>query len=115
MKLNDPFGRVGRRRDHAYMGFREQMRRRGVDDASAASAVARGMNRLAAQIILVLAAATISLSLLFPPYRGGLLVIAILLLIWVGSSHFQARLHLRRYISEELRQTEPDDTPREER
>lgn len=106
MKLNDPFGRVGRRHSQGYADFRRQLQERGLRDAEALAGLAASMRRSAfAWAALTLLSGTLAM-LLFPAMSAIIGVGVILALLWLGSSWWQARMHLRRYRIEE----HPDTT-----
>jgi len=101
MKLNDPFGRVGRRQSQAYAALRQQLHERGVRDTESLAGLAASMTRSALAWASVTLASGALAMLLFPGLRAVVGVCVVLVLLWLGSSWWQARLHLRRYRIEE--------------
>lgn len=100
MKLNDPFGRVGRRQNQAYTGVRRQLQARGIEDPAAVRKLVRAMSRSALVWSgITLLSSTFAL-VLFPAYRGIIGTVGALILAWIVASWFQAQMHLRRYINE---------------
>lgn len=97
MSLNDPFGRVSRRRQHAYGKFREQLYAQGVATTEALDRAKAGLDRTAGTLTGLIIAATTASTLWFSTARGVLLVCGCLSLLWLGTSYLQTRAHLNRY------------------
>ena len=103
MNLNDPFQRVGRKRQRTYEALRDNLLQQGVRDYDAALMVSNAMSRNATVMSGVVLFATVVLVLIFPNAAGVVFVFALLAAIWIGATFFQARMHLKRYMLEECR------------
>jgi uncharacterized membrane protein YjjP (DUF1212 family) len=97
MKLNDPFGRVGRRQQANYAAVRQQLQAEGVDSIGALDAIERRMTRSFWVMAAGIAATAALIALLLTAWQGISLVFAALGLLWAGSHYLQTRLLLRRY------------------
>jgi hypothetical protein len=110
MKLNDPFGRVGRRQSQAYASLSTQWHQQGVRDAAAVAQVAQTMRRSAGAWIAIILGSGALAMLLFAGLRGMILVLGGLALLWIAVGWLQTRLYLQRYLREECQITDPTDT-----
>jgi uncharacterized membrane protein YjjP (DUF1212 family) len=97
MKLNDPFGRVGRRQQAHYAAVRQQLQAEGVDSLNALDAVEHRMTRSFWVMTAGIAGIAALIALLLPAGQGITLVFAALALLWAGSHYLQTRLLLKRY------------------
>lgn len=100
VQLNDPFGRVSRRQQQAYVGFRKQLRQQGIDSASKVRSARTGLTRTTLRLTLLIAALFGGTAMLFPGLKGVTLVTAGLVLVWLASSFLQTRAHLNNYLNE---------------
>jgi len=100
VKLNDPFGRVGRRQNQAYAGVRQQLQARGIEDPAAVRELIRGVSRSALIWAGVVALSSVIAFVLFPEHQGIMGTLAGLILVWIIANGFQAQMHLRRYIKD---------------
>ncbi len=108
MNLNDPFQRVSRKRQRTYAALRDSLLKQGVHDYDAALVVSNAMSRNAAVLSAILLVATVISVVLFPHAAGIVLILALLAAIWIGTTFFQARMHLKRYMLEECRPSTPN-------
>lgn len=102
MKLNDPFGRVERRKENSYQSLRQSLVESGVDRKESAEALLKGMLKraLVGGVLLVLLVAL--LVALLPQSRAIILLLGLVILFWLLASTLNAYGFIRRYISEEL-------------
>ncbi|MCW8905783.1 MAG: hypothetical protein OQL28_00910 [Sedimenticola sp.] len=106
MKLNDPFGRVERRKENSYQSLRQSLLESGVDRREAAEALLKGMLKRALIGALVLLSLVAILVLLLPQSRAAILLVGLVILLWLLASTLNAYGLIRRYIAEELASTD---------
>lgn len=112
MKLNDPFGRVGRRQEAGYAALKAQLEAGGIDQVTALDAVAQRMTRTAFLFMAIVIVVTLLAALLIPPWRGVVGAFGAVALLWLGTTLFRTRMHLRRYRRElRLSATDPRADP----
>lgn len=97
MKLNDPFGRVGRRQEASYAALKAQLIAEGIDQVSAVDAVMQRMTRMALLFMTITIGVTLLAGLLFAPWWGLVGVLGGITLLWLSATLFRTRTHLRRY------------------
>jgi len=102
LKLNDPFGRVERRKENSYQSLRQSLVESGVVRKEAAEALLKGMLKRALVGTLVLLLLVASLVLLLPQSRAVILLVGLVILLWLLASTLNAYGFIRRYIAEEL-------------
>jgi hypothetical protein len=100
MKLNDPFGRVGRRQQAGYAAVKSQLLAEGISTVAAVEATARRITRSALLFALVVSGLSVLVAGLVPAWRGLTGVFAGLALIWIGATFARTRLHLKRFRAE---------------
>lgn len=119
MSLNDPFGRVSRRREQAYAEFREQLRAQDVLTVEAVRTTQARLSRTSLSLAAIVLGAVVLGGLLFSALRPMLLVLGGLLLVWLGSSFVLTRAQLSRYRMElaagqaSRKTTNPEEIPEE--
>lgn len=101
MKLNDPFGRVSNRNRRNYASLRDRLHQEGIRDIAAVRGFTENMTATAVKLLLLLFGIPLILAVFFPQFRGALLALGILILLWVSVVYLQTRMHLKRYIREE--------------
>jgi len=97
VKLNDPFGRVGRRQQANYAAVRQQLQAEGVGSGGELDAIEQRLSRTFWIAAGVLGGITTLIVALAPAWQGLALVFAALGLLWAGSHFLQTRLYLKRY------------------
>ena len=108
MKLNDPFGRVGRREQAGYAAVKSQLLAEGVSSLDALNASTQRITRsLVLFAFLVIAISALAASTV-PAWRGLIGVFAALSLIWIGTTYVRTRLHLKRFREELEKVGAPD-------
>lgn len=100
MKLNDPFGRVGRREQAGYAAVKSQLLAEGVSSISALDASTRRITRSVVIFALVVIGISVLVASTVPAWRGLIGVFAALGLIWIGATFVRTRLHLKRFRDE---------------
>lgn len=102
MKLNDPFGRVEQRKQNSYQSLRRSLIESGVSGRASAEVLLKGMLRRALYGALIVLLLTAVLVLLLPQSAAVTLAIAVVILLWLLGTTFNAYGFIRRYIDEEL-------------
>ncbi len=97
MKLNDPFGRVGRRDQAKYETIKQQLQSAGIDSTGALTTAQRNINRSVLTLLAVVIGMAALFALLAPATRGIVGTFGALILLWISANYVQTRLHLRRY------------------
>lgn len=100
MKLNDPFGRVGRREQAGYATVKSQLLAEGVSSISALDASTRRITQSVVIFSLVILGISVLVASTVPAWRGLIGVFAALALIWIGATFVRTRLHLKRFRDE---------------
>ena len=113
MKLDDPFGRVGRRQTAGYKAVKSQLLAQGVSNTVELAAVTRRITRSALLFALLVLAVSVMAGLLVPSWRPLIAVFAGLAVIWIGATFLRTRLFLKRFHAEldhaGAAQAQPDD------
>ncbi|MDJ0740051.1 MAG: hypothetical protein QNJ91_10055 [Gammaproteobacteria bacterium] len=97
MSLNDPFGRVARRQEAAYLALREQLRQQGVATEQAAHAARRRLQQTGLRVAAIVIGIALLAAMLAPGLRAVIGILTLLILVWLASSFVQTRAHLSRY------------------
>ena len=100
MKLNDPFGRVGRRQQAGYAAVKSQLLAEGVTSIGALDASTRRITRSVVLFAVVVLGISVLVASTVPAWRGLIGVFAALGLIWIGATFVRTRLHLKRFRDE---------------
>ena len=101
IQLNDPFGRVSRRRRQAYTVLRAQLQAQGIKDNADIQAFAAGTRKTALRLAALVIGVALLFGVLFPSAIGIITVLSGLILLWLFSSYLQTRTLLRRYRNEQ--------------
>ncbi len=102
MRIDDPFGRVARRREREYESFRESLRGAGVTTRADADQVLgriRSRGLTAGMVGLAIVAALVLLS---PQSAALTLVFGAIYGLWLLRTSINGRRYLQRYVAEEL-------------
>lgn len=102
MNLNDPFGRVERRKQISYDAMRQGLIESGVTTREAAARVQKEMLRRALFAMLFVVLVGAGILLVLPGSRGAVLVVGVMILLWLLSTALNGYGSLKRYIREEL-------------
>ena len=101
MQLNDPFGRVSRRRQQAYAVLRAQLEAQGIKDNAGIQAFATDTRKTALRLAALVIGVALLFGVLFPNAIGVITVVGGLILVWLFTSYLQTRMLLRRYRNEQ--------------
>lgn len=112
MKLNDPFGRVGRRQEAGYAAMKSQLLAEGINEVSALDAVTQRITRVASLFIAIVIVVTLLMAMFVPPWRGIIGIFGGVAVLWLGTTLIRTRMHLRRYRRElSLQGGDPNTDP----
>ncbi len=108
-KLNDPFGRVGRRQAKSYESLKTHLLAEGISSIEALNETQRRIKRFTWMLVAIVLCVTLLIGLAVPPWRILVAVFGGLALTWLGTTALRTQLHLKRYRRE--LEAEPGDQP----
>lgn len=109
--LNDPFGRVSRRRRAAYQAIRAQLLDEGIRNPEQVRVMRQTARRTAIHLCLILIFASATATLFWPDLAGVWCLIGLLLGAWLIASYAQTHTHLSTYLEEiDVTRRKNDDT-----
>ena len=101
MKLNDPFGRMARRREREYQSLRQSLINAGLTDRTKAEELIESLQNRSRKGLWILIPATAVLALLFREYAVYILAVGGLIILWLTNTMSRGSEYIRRYIEEE--------------
>ncbi|WP_432698393.1 hypothetical protein ACQUQP_08635 [Marinobacterium sp. YM272] len=117
MKLNDPFGRMARRREREYESLKQALLKAGMTDEQKARELIENLAKRSKTGMMVLIPLVVILALLFREYAIFVLAFGALILLWLFNTTRRGQDYIGRYIEDVCRQpgeTQADDEPAEQ-
>lgn len=101
MKLNDPFGRMARRREREYQSLGESLRKAGLTDRDKAQALIESLRTRTKKMLWFAAPAIVVLALIFREYAIYIIAFGLLIVLWLINTTQRGTEYIGRYIEEE--------------
>lgn len=111
MKLNDPFGRMARRREREYESLKQALLKAGMTDEQKARDLMDNLAKRSKTGLMVIVPIVAVLALLFREYAVFILAFGALIILWLTNTSRRGQEYISRYIEEECQNTahsEPD-------
>lgn len=100
MKLNDPFGRMSRRREREYASLRQSLLKAGFTDRNKAEALIQSLRQRSRIGLWVVIPLTLIASLVFREYAIFTLAFGALATLWLVNISRRGQEYINRYITE---------------
>ncbi|GGB79076.1 hypothetical protein GCM10011352_00890 [Marinobacterium zhoushanense] len=101
MKLNDPFGRMARRREREYHSLCESLKKAGLTDRAKAEELRENLRKRTKKSLWFIMPAIVILALIFQTYAIYVLAFGALVVLWLTNTTQRGTEYLNRYIEEE--------------
>ncbi len=102
MDLNDPFGRMGPKRERHYESLRSSLISTGLTDKAEAEVLLTKLQKRGRIGIAISVVSMLFLLLLFPEARVLFIALGCVLVMWFVNASRNGQLYVQRYIDEEL-------------
>lgn len=109
MKLNDPFGRMARRREREYDSLRQSLLKAGLTDRQQAEALLETLKKRSKTGLWVVIPLTLVAALLLQEYAIFIGAFGLLATLWLTNTLRRGQEYISRYIQEEC--NKPADMP----
>lgn len=106
MKLNDPFGRMSRRREREYASLRQSLLKAGFTDRNKAEALIQSLRQRSRIGLWVVIPLTLVATLVFREYAIFTLAFGALAILWLVNISRRGQEYISRYITEVCDQPE---------
>lgn len=110
MKLNDPFGRMARRREREYQSLSESLRKAGLTDRDKAEALIASLRSRTKKMLWIAVPATLALALIFREYAIYVVAFGLLTILWLSNTTQRGTEYISRYIEEECSGETPEES-----
>lgn len=110
MKLNDPFGRMARRREREYESLKQALLKAGMTDAQKAGELRDNLAKRSKTGLMVVIPIIVILALVFREYAVFALAFGVLAILWLTNTSRRGQEYINRYIAEECGQPTDTDT-----
>ncbi|TCK08266.1 hypothetical protein [Marinobacterium mangrovicola] len=110
MKLNDPFGRMARRREREYESLKQALLKAGMTDAQKAGELRDNLAKRSKTGLMVVIPIIVILALVFREYAVFALAFGVLAILWLTNTSRRGQEYINRYIAEECGQPTESDT-----
>lgn len=104
MKLNDPFGRMARRREREYESLKQALQKAGMTDKQKAEELKTNLAKRSKTGLMVVIPVVVILALAFREYAIFVLAFGILAILWLTNTSRRGQEYISRYIAEECGQ-----------
>ncbi|SEG29271.1 hypothetical protein [Marinobacterium lutimaris] len=111
MKLNDPFGRMARRREREYESLKQALLKANMTDAQKAADLRDNLAKRSKTGLMVVIPIIVIMALVFREYAIFALAFGVLAILWLTNTSRRGQEYINRYIAEECGQ--PTDTEAE--
>ncbi|MBR9885671.1 MAG: hypothetical protein GYB21_19335 [Oceanospirillales bacterium] len=101
MKLNDPFGRMARRREREYQSLCESLKQAGLTDRAKAEELRDNLSKRTKQGLWFVLPIIVILALVLRTYAVYVLAFGALIVLWLTNTTQRGTEYLNRYIEEE--------------
>lgn len=102
MNINDPFGRMGARREREYQSLCHALKEAGLKDPQAAQQQLDAIRKRGVYGVCIIVPLVAILMLLFPQALVFFIAIGAMSVMWLVNASRKGQLYLQRYIDEEL-------------
>jgi len=109
MKLNDPFGRMARRREREYHSLCESLKKAGLTERAKAEELRDNLRARTKKVLWFILPAIVVLALIFRTYAVYVLAFGVLVVLWLTNTTQRGSEYLNRYIEEECGKEPPSD------
>jgi hypothetical protein len=100
MKLNDPFGRMARRREREYESLRQSLLNAGLTERAKAEELIESLKKRSKQGLWILIPLTAVAAVAFQTYAIFILAFGALLILWLTNTMRRGQEYIGRYIEE---------------
>lgn len=100
MKLNDPFGRMSRRREREYDSLRQSLLKAGLTDRTQAEALIESLKKRSKTGLWIVIPVALVAALLFREYAIFIIGFGILATLWLTNTMRRGQEYIGRYMEE---------------